>query len=210
MNRHAYYEEMKALARVKRERYDVDTSAFGLREVRKIYKAENITIDSWPLPRKIKAVYMYADNDYSVAVQKNLPNEPKLFALVHELKHHYCDQELIGSGLIHCGDYNRNEIIEIGAEVFAAEFIYPEKEFETDIAKLGIKVWQADDVVRLKRNCKAKVSYQYLCKRLERLRLIRPNQFNGVKFKNLEDQIFGIPFYRRKQKTRSQFGVPHK
>jgi Zn-dependent peptidase ImmA (M78 family) len=62
---------------------------------------------------------MCADGDYSVAVQRTLPDEPKLFVLAHELKHHYVDQEKIANGVVHCGDYNRNEIIEIGAEVFA-------------------------------------------------------------------------------------------
>jgi Zn-dependent peptidase ImmA (M78 family) len=49
---------------------------------------------------------------------------PRLFALVHELKHHYIDQESIRGGELKCGDYNANQIIEKGAEVFAAEFIY--------------------------------------------------------------------------------------
>lgn len=199
MNRHAYYEEMKALAHEKRERYGVDTSAFGLREVRKIYKDENITIDFWPLRRKIKAMYMCTDNDYSVAIQENIPKEPRLFALVHELKHHYCDQKNIELGVIHCGDYNRNAVIEIGAEVFAAEFIYPMGEFEQDINQLDISEWRAEDVVGFKRVCKATVSYQFICKRLEWLKLITANEFINVKFKNLEDKLFGVPFYRKRQ-----------
>lgn len=203
MNQHTYYQEVKSLAREKREHYGVDTSAFGLREARKIYKAENITINKWPLPRKIKALYMCADNYYSVAIQENLPNEPKLFALVHELKHHYCDQEIIGSGVMHCGDYNRNKTIEIGAEVFAAEFIYPEWEFEQDINQLDISEWRDEDVVRFKRDCKAKISYQFICKRLEWLRFIPANKFKYVKFKNLEYELFGVPFYRQRQHKRA-------
>jgi len=132
-----------------------------------------------------------------------LPDEPKLFALVHELKHHYRDRELLGSGIIMCGDYNANELIEKGAEVFAAEFIYPEAEFAEDIRQRGVAAWNAEAVVRLKRDCKAKVSYRYLCKRLERLGLISPGHFNGVQFQKLEDQLFGVPFYRRKQRLRA-------
>ena len=48
MSRHAYYEELKALAREKRALHGVDTAAFGLREVRGIYRAEGMKIDSWP------------------------------------------------------------------------------------------------------------------------------------------------------------------
>jgi Zn-dependent peptidase ImmA (M78 family) len=132
-------------------------------------------------------MYMCADDDCSVAIQRTLPEEPKLFALVHELKHHYRDRATIINGRIVCGDYNANELIEKGAEVFAAEFIYPEAEFAADIARLGMTVWQAETVVRLKRGCKAKVSYRFLCKRLERLGLIVRGQFDRVQFQKLED-----------------------
>src|SRR6266849_3384433 len=133
MSRHAYYEELKLLARQKREDYGVDTAALGLREVRSIYRAEAIRIDYYPLPYKIKALYMCDDGDCTVALQRKLPDAPKLFALIHELKHHYCDREALGAGIIHCGDYDANELIEKGAEVFAAEFIYPEAEFAKDL-----------------------------------------------------------------------------
>ena len=197
MNRHAYYEDLKSLAREKRALHGVITTSFGLSDVRQIYRAERIKLDYWPLPRKIKALYMCADGDCSVAVQRSLPNEPKLFALVHELKHHYCDREMLGTGVIHCGDYNANELIEIGAEVFAAEFIYPVAEFTQDLSATGIASWTAEDVVRFKRGCKAKVSYTFLCKRLERLGRIAPGQLAGVQFQKLEEKMFGIPIYRR-------------
>jgi Zn-dependent peptidase ImmA (M78 family) len=199
MSRSAYYETLKVLARAKRAEHGVDTAAFGLREIRGIYRTEGIVIDPYPLPAKIKALYMCADDDFSVAVQRKLPNEPKIFALVHELKHHYCDREALGSGVIHCGDYDRNELIEKGAEVFAAEFIYPEEEFAQDQAARSIAIWRAEDVVDLKLSCKANVSYMFLCKRLERLGLVAPGVFAGVKFRNLERSMYGVPFYNRRR-----------
>lgn len=198
MSRHAYYEGLKALARDKRKAYGVNTSAFGLRELRRIYKQESIHIDTWPLPRRIKALYMCADGDFSVAVQETLPYEPKLFALVHELKHHYRDRDALTNGTIACGDYNANELIEKGAEVFAAEFIYPELEFADQIRLLGITTWTPEQVVKLKRNCGARVSYTFLCKRLERLHLIRPGQFQLIQFRKLEERIHGVAIYRRR------------
>ncbi len=125
MSRGGYYDDLKALAQEKRAQYEVDTAVFGLREVRRIYRAEHIQIDYWPLLYRIKAMYMCDDDNVSVAVQKSLPDEPKIFALVREVKHHYRDREAINNGRIVCGDYNSNELIEKGAEVFAAEFIYP-------------------------------------------------------------------------------------
>jgi hypothetical protein len=97
MTRSAYYEGLKVLARQKRVQHSVNTAVFGLRELRAIYREEGIRIDYWPLPYKVKALYTCADGDYSVAVQRCLPDEPKLFAFVHELKHHYCDQVQLGA-----------------------------------------------------------------------------------------------------------------
>ena len=50
---------------------------------------------------------MYDDNDPGVLVNKILPREPRLFSLLHELKHHYTDRPLIEAGGLQCGDYNR-------------------------------------------------------------------------------------------------------
>ncbi len=87
--------------------------------------------------------------------------------------------------------------MEKGAEVFAAEFIYPEAEFATDISKQNVTTWSPEDVVRFKKICKAKVSYRFICKRLERLGLITPRQFADIQFIKLENRMFGVPAYRR-------------
>ena len=42
---------------------------------------------------------------------------------------------------------------------------------------------KAEDVVDLKRNCPAKVSYAFLVKRLERLRYVKRGTFSGVKIR---------------------------
>jgi len=203
MSPFAYYEGLKALAREKRMVYGVSTTAFGLRDVRRIYSAEGVRIDYWPLSAKVKAVYMCEDGDCSVAINKSLPDIPKLFALLHELKHHYRDQDAMGSGGLVCGDYNANRLIEIGAEVFAAEFIYPEQEFVQDAKAYEGGVWTAETVVRFKRCCRAAISFTFLCKRLERIGFIARGQFDGVRFRKLEEQIFGVPFYRRRPASKA-------
>lgn len=201
MSRRAYYEDLLALANEKRVQHSVETARFGLREARAIYAKEGIRIDYWPLPYKIKALYMCADGERSVAIQRSLPDEPKLFALIHEFKHDLRDRDALGSGVIHCGDYNQNELIEKGAEVFAAEFIYPQAEFIEDIRARQITAWDPPTVVHFKRSCGAKVSYRYLCKRLEWLQLIAHGAFDGVKFQKLEEQLFGVPYYRRRRRA---------
>ena len=53
--------------------------------------------------------------------------------------------------------------------------------------------------MQLKRVCKAKVSYRFLCKRLERLTLIARGAFDDVRFQKLEDALYGAPLYRRRK-----------
>lgn len=205
-NNYEYYESLKSLAREKRTNYNVNTASFGLRELRNIYAAEGVRIDSWPyLPRKIKAIYMCADDDCSVAIQSKLPKEPRLFALVHELKHHYRDQDILRTSVATCGDYYANRKLEIGAEIFAAEFIYPEQENRDDFEAFDTSLWTPENVVEFKRGCSAKnISYRYVCKRLEWFRLIKKGQFDTVKFKNLEEEIYGRPKFRRRRGTRKE------
>lgn len=199
MFRNEYYATMRALAAAKRAAYHVATQNIGLQFIRNIYKAEGITIDLWNSPVRIRGAYMCDDGDPSVLINRKLPNEPRIFAMVHELKHHYCDQSAIANGQIKCGDYNANEMIEIGAEIFAAEFIFPEAEFLQAIESQGIQVGKCtpEDVVRLKQSCNAPVSYKFLQKRLERLQIIKPKQFAKVQFLKLEEQLFGLPIYKQ-------------
>jgi Zn-dependent peptidase ImmA (M78 family) len=199
MNHKRDYESLKDLARQKRAQYNVSTKDLNLIVVRQIYSAEGIRIDPWKFPRTIRAAYMSDDADPSVAINKTLPREPKLFSLIHELKHHYVDQQLIEDGKIRCGDYNANQIIEVGAEVFAAEFIFPEIEFLDCLQGLNIQIGQCspEDVVRLKRDCGACVSYQFLRKRLTRLGFASESTLNGVQYQKLEEKMFGVPIYKQ-------------
>src|ERR1051326_6536486 len=199
MSQSPNYDALKRLARDQPAQFCVQTETLNLVVVRKIYGAEGIRIDPWKFPRTIRAAYMCDDSDPSVAISKTFPREPKLFSLLHELKHHYVDRALIENGQIRCGDYNENQVIEIGAEVFAAEFIYPESEFLTKLKAMNIQLGQCspEDVVRFKRECGACVSYQFLKKRLVRLGFAAEHRLNGVQFQKLEEEIYGLPIYKQ-------------
>lgn len=165
---------MKALAMTKRALYGVETAKINLTLVRSIYKKEGVKIDYWvPKGRKIKACY-FADGEPSVMVDKNLPNEPKIFALVHELKHHWVDRDAILDGVHKCGAYDENNVVEIGAEVFAAQFIYPDAEMLADLENFGVPTTacRPEHIVRFKKACPAPVSYTFLVKRFERFKRI--------------------------------------
>src|SRR6185437_7457240 len=58
---------------------------------------------------------------------------------------------------------------------------------------LGVGVWTPEEVVHLKCICKAKVSYRYICERLERLTVITHREFDNVKFQKLEEALCGVP-----------------
>jgi Zn-dependent peptidase ImmA (M78 family) len=199
MTRSEYYASLRGLARSKRAEYGISTPSLNIAAVRRIYKAEGITVDLRSASPRIRAAYYCDEGDISVLVNKNLPKTPRLFAMVHELKHHYCDQELISSGEIQCGDYNANQVIEIGAEEFAAEFIYPEAEMRALVDDMGITAenCSAERVIKFKRKCPAQVSYQFLTKRFERLGLCAKGTFAGVQFQKREEELYGRPFYKQ-------------
>ncbi len=199
MTRSEYYQQIRALALEKRNLHEIRTESLNLTVIQRVYKAEKIKIDQWKIKgRTIKAAY-FCDGDCSVLINKNLPREPKLFALAHELKHHYMDQESIRGGEHRCGDYNANELIEKGAEVFAAEFIYPETEMRELAYSLGIQTGtcSSEKIVEFKRACPAVVSYQFLVKRFEWFGFIEKGIYKKIQFQNLEDKIYGPPVYKQ-------------
>lgn len=210
MSRSEFYQEMRQLAQEKRAQYDIHSESLNLTKVRGIYKEEGIRIDSWdPKGKKIKAAYFCDENGISVLINKKLPPVPKLFAMVHELKHHFTDQDEIKGGHIKCGDYNVNELGEKGAEVFAAEFIYPESEMRQLCYELGIATGTCtpEKIVEFKRSCPPNVSYQFLTKRFYWFGFIS-DEYKSVQFQKLEEKIYGVPLYKqpwfKKHRARKQ------
>lgn len=194
----AYYARMRRLANIKRLSYGLTTVDVTLSRIRAIYKTEGITID--PCPRrlcKLKAAYFNDADGCSVLLNMKLPEEPRLFAMIHELKHHYEDQKLLGYA---CHDVNdASPVIEIGAEVFAAEFIFPDEELRAYIPQyVRGKQIAPEDVVNMKYHCPARVSYQFLQKSLGRLGYIREGQFANVQFHKLHEHLYGSPHYHKR------------
>ena len=109
------------------------------------------------------------------------------------------DQDQIQEGRIQCGDYNAQEVIETGSEVFAAEFIYPELEMMQLISQMGITslTCTKEKVVEFKRTCPAHVSYIFIVKRFERFGLCPRGAFQKIRFKKLEEELFGLPIYKQ-------------
>jgi Zn-dependent peptidase ImmA (M78 family) len=197
-----YYEEVKALARDKRSFYEVDSKKINLTSIKKIYKAEDIKVHNCPNKlRNLRASYYNDDLGCDVLLNQKMPREAKIFSLLHELKHHYLDQEhLHGRNQLCFLRYDEEPLLELTAEVFAAEFIWPEQNFSSDLHSFGIRqgVCSKEAIVNFQRTCGVPVSYTYIIKRLEWFRIIPQGYFKGTQWKKLEWDMYGKPFYLRK------------
>ncbi len=123
--------------------------------------------------------------------------------MAHELKHHLVDRDL---GLAFCDVGNQNEEIEIGAEVFAAELIFPEQDIIDALCAMKIEPGQCtpETLVRLKTTTRTTLSYAGLAKSAIRLGFAEAGAFDRVKWKKLEEQLNGEPVYKRIQRYRKR------
>jgi len=199
VDRFSYYESMKRLARELRERFGHRSPRVTRSDLRKIYRAESIKIDLWPYKlRKLRGAYFCGTNDCgpSVLLAKGLPEEPMVFTMAHELKHHFVDRE---TALSFCDVSNETNYIEIGAEVFAAELIFPESDFVALADSHGLKRGKiaAPDVVRFKRSTRTTLSHKAVVKRFDFLGYADAASFVGVKWQKLDEEINGEPLYKK-------------
>jgi Zn-dependent peptidase ImmA (M78 family) len=212
IDRKMYYLQMQALANGIREKHGVSTDSLGLSKMRSIYIQEGIKLDLWPHKMKrVRAAYLIEEGQAYVLLNKSIkPVEPRLFALAHELKHHLTDQELAKKNLLGCTtDFASRSAIEIGAELFAAEFIFPLEEFRAWVAScLGSAPCGADEIVQLTRQSPAKISYAFLVKRLEWMGMVARGEFSKFQFVKHEHRLYGLPFYlRRLDHRRTSIGM---
>lgn len=199
INQNEYFQELKTLALQKRVQLNIESKKLNLNVVKNIYKSEGIILDYRKIKsRRIRAAYFCDDVDCSVLANTSLPRIPKIFSLIHELKHHLVDREKIINGEIVCGDYNENKTIEVGAEIFAAEFIYPEAEMFSDCQEFGINCDNCtkENVVNFKRYCEVPISYTFLEKRFVFFNFISKGSFKNVRFQKLEEIMYP-PIYKQ-------------
>lgn len=201
MSRNSYFESMKKGAREVREAFGLKTPEVRLSDMRRIYKAHGIRIDLWPYKlRNLRGAYFFDEFGPTVMLAKDLPPEPRIFTMGHELKHHLYDRREV-----QCGQLERDDLIEVGAEVFSAELIFPEQDFCNWCARLDIKPNECapTHLVHLKRASRTTLSYMGLQKRACRLGFAEPANFNGIQWKKLEEKLYGEPIYKRIQRHRA-------
>ena len=196
MSRSDYYHDMKDLARKVRAEYGLASCSVRKSDMRRIYKAEGVRIDIWPYKLKeIRGAYFRDTLGPTVMVAK-LPTDPFVFTLAHELKHHLFDH---GVELAPCGTRNLSEHVEIGAEIFAAELLFPEEYFRRMMTDLGVVKGSCKPahIVEVKRRTGTTLSYLGLVKRAEFLGLAVAGALPRSGWKILEEKLYGVPFYKQ-------------
>ena len=183
-----YYYEMRELALEVRARNGIEGSDLSMRDMWRIYCEEGIEkLDFRHGFKDLRGAYFNDDCGVTVMLAGGLPDEPTIFTMAHELKHHLVDSEI---GPVVCRTNEETRRIEIGAEVFASELIYPEKDFVYDLFRLlrGMPQTVSPEVlVELKRKTNTTLSYAGLAKRTLLLRLADEKAFRDVRWGTLRN-----------------------
>ena len=189
MKHTGYYYEMRELAQEARARNGIEGPDVSMREMWRTYRTEGI--DELHFRHGFKQLRgAYFNDEYGVTVMLagGLPDEPTIFTMAHELKHHLVDSK---AGTVVCRSDEQTRRVEIGAEVFAAEFIYPEKDFVYDLFRLlrGMpQTVNAEVLVELKRRTETTLSYAALAKRSILLKLTDEMALREARWGELERQ----------------------
>jgi len=185
-----YYYEMRELAQEVRARNGIEGPDVSMREMWRIYRVEGIEEMYFRHGfKQLRGAYFNDENGVTVLLAGGLPDEPTIFTMAHELKHHLVDSH---SRTVLCRSDEQAQRIEIGAEVFAAELIYPEKDFVYDLFRLLRGMPQTvnpDVLVELKRKTETTLSYAALAKRSVLLNLAKENAFHDVRWGELERRV---------------------
>ncbi|MGE8723339.1 ImmA/IrrE family metallo-endopeptidase [Leptospira terpstrae] len=198
-----YYKEIKLSANLIRKKYSLTTGRLLPSKIKQILKHEGvkhiIPLDGKTY-KKIRGGYeIHPQLGPIVYIRDNLPPDPLVFTLSHELKHHLHDQNI---NEIYCSTSNEKNEIEIAAEIFAAELIYPEELFLENLAIICPvkRNFEPADLVKLKIASKTTLSYSGLCKRLVFYGFSTPNKLQQIKWKTLELELFPNPFIKKKRR----------
>ena len=185
-----YYYEMRELAQEVRTRNGIEGPDVSMREMWRIYRVEGIQELYFRHGfKQLRGAYFNDDNGVTVLLAGGLPDEPTIFTMAHELKHHLVDFK---ARTVLCRNDEDAKRMEIGAEVFAAELIYPEKDFVYDLFRLLRGMPQSvnpEVLVELKSKTETTLSYAALAKRSILLNLASESTFRNVRWGDLERRV---------------------
>jgi Zn-dependent peptidase ImmA (M78 family) len=192
VNSNDYYDDLKQLARQVRAENGLNSPRVTPNDMRRIYFRNGIEIDLWPYRlRNLRGAFICDKLGTTVMLAKNLPQDPMVFTMAHELKHFYRDRNL---GVSYCDQSNITKTLEIGAEIFAAELIFPDREFIAQLNKMRIRKDQClpHTLVELKHTTRTTLSYAGLAIKAERLRFAPANSLTKVKTWRKLERLYGF------------------
>ena len=191
MNQRAYYEELKVLARQVRAEYGLHSPRVLASDMRRIYDKHGIIIDSWPYRlRHLRGAFISDHLGTTVMLASGLPQDPMVFTMAHELKHFFRDRDL---GISYCDQSNLSKTVEVGAEIFAAELIFPDQDFIKHMRMLRVGRDQClpKTLVQLKLKTRTTLSYAGLAIKAERLGFAPPSSLTRIKTWRKFESIYG-------------------
>ena len=169
MNRQAYYDDLKLLARQVRAEHGLLSPRVLASDLRRIYDRHGIVIDSWPYRfRNLRGAFISDHLGTTVMLASGLPQDPLVFTMAHELKHFFRDRHL---GISYCDLSGLGREVEIGAEIFAAELLFPDRDFikHMRLLRIGRDQCLPKTLVHLKHKTRTTLSYAGLAIKAERL-----------------------------------------
>ncbi len=160
-------------------------------DLRRIYEKNGIVIDDWPYRlRNLRGAFICDELGTTVMLASGLPQDPKVFTMAHELKHFYRDRHL---GISYCDQSNLGKTLEIGAEIFAAELLFPDKDFMAQMRfmRVGINQCLPRTLVSVKQKTRTTLSYAGLAIKAERLGYAPPRSLTTIKTWRKFEEIYG-------------------
>jgi Zn-dependent peptidase ImmA (M78 family) len=196
MNAQSYYEDLKLLARRVRAENGLSSPRVLVNDLMRIYARNGIVIDEWPYRfRNLRGAFINDHLGTTVMVAKGLPQDPLVFTMAHELKHFFRDRDL---GVSYCDQSNLNKSLEIGAEIFAAELLFPDRDFVTHMNLMGIRRDQClpKTLIRLKQQTGTTLSYAGLAIKAERLGFAPSHSLTTIKTWRRLEAVYAPPVPR--------------
>jgi Zn-dependent peptidase ImmA (M78 family) len=195
VNAKVYYEDLKQLARQVRAENGLKSMRVLPSDLRRIYFKNGIEIDLWPYRfRNLRGAFISDKLGTTVMLARGLPQDPLVFTMAHELKHFFRDRNL---GVSYCDQSNAGKTLEIGAEIFASELLFPDRDFIEQMERMGIREDQClpRTLVRLKRKTRTTLSYAGLAIKAERLRFAPLGSLTKVKTWRKLEKMYATSSY---------------
>ena len=196
MNVQHYYEDLRALARQVRAEHGLTSPRVLPSDLMRIYAQYGIVLDEWPYRfRHLRGAFIDDHLGTTIMIARGLPQDPMVFTMAHELKHFFRDRDL---GISYCDQSNLNKSLEVGAEIFAAELLFPDRDFVAHMNRMGIRRDQClpKTLIHLKRKTGTTLSYAGLAIKAERLGFAPAHSLTTIKTWRKLEALYSAPARR--------------